>query len=73
MIGAIAISVLVVAMVAAVVYDVLNERCRCRECDGVGQRWQHYGWGHYDFDAVECSTCGGTGRRPLWRKRSSTK
>ncbi len=33
----------------------------CPDCDGVGQRWEHWGWGTYDFDAVECGRCNGSG------------
>ena len=35
----------------------------CLECDGAGQRWEQWGWGTYDFDAVDCTACGGTGRK----------
>lgn len=35
----------------------------CSQCDGAGQHWEHWGWGTYDFDAVECKQCGGTGKR----------
>ena len=34
----------------------------CPDCAGAGQRWQHWGWGTYDFDAVDCARCGGTGK-----------
>ncbi len=34
----------------------------CPDCNGSGSRWQHYGTGHYDFDAVDCERCGGTGK-----------
>ncbi len=29
-------------------------RCACEGCDGSGYYWQHYGPGHYDFDAESC-------------------
>jgi DnaJ-class molecular chaperone len=35
----------------------------CQQCDGAGRHWEHWGWDTYDFDAVECKACNGTGKR----------
>ena len=64
MAGFIALAVIVLAMGVVGFAAVGRERRRrlvCLQCDGVGQHWQHYGSDNYDFDAVDCAACGGTG------------
>jgi hypothetical protein len=36
---------------------------KCPQCNGAGRYWAHWGPDQYDFDAIDCDRCGGTGKR----------
>jgi hypothetical protein len=45
----------------------IEEEEDCIDCDGRGIHFAHYGWDQYNFDAVDCDSCDGTGKRKPFR------